>query len=112
MGVLYKGVCFPSADFAQAEFCSGYWASYSSSTGVTELRCAAPGATKFDISTAVNGVLQPGVTPGDYPVFPACGYDSGVNLSSEYFSAVLAFLVIVWLATRIKRMFWGNHEGI
>ncbi|MFZ3082417.1 MAG: hypothetical protein WA157_06965 [Rhodoferax ferrireducens] len=47
-----------------------------------------------------------------YPPFPVCVYDGGIALSMELFTAVLGFLVVVYVGARLKRFVWDQKEGI
>ena len=113
MGFLRSGVCFPELSTVKAEHCAAIFTSWGNGPNVYSLECS---ATDFSLSTfnackrvdggACSVFIQP------YPDFPACSYDGTVNLSLEYFGVLLAFLTVVYVATKIKRYFWNDKEGL
>jgi hypothetical protein len=116
MGSLLSGVCFPTVDLARSVFCSGTHISVAtSSTVTTEFFCTNPvgpyGVTSFERSAYQNGQYT-GVSYGNYPPFPSCTFDGGTGMMSEYFAALLAFVTIVFVASRLKRIFWADHESV
>ncbi|MDO8447544.1 MAG: hypothetical protein Q7T10_01905 [Rhodoferax sp.] len=116
MGSLLAGVCYPSLDLAKSVFCSNLHISVATSSSVTtEYYCwgvVGPyGPEGYSMSAYQNGVWS-GDSVGDYPGFVDCNFDAGTSLSMEYFALFLGFLVVVAVASRLKRIFWGNHEGL
>lgn len=113
MGSLYRGTCYPSSLLARREYCGESRESVNSSGSLVSHACAANtdfSSASFVVEVRTNGVFSSSYSSAWPPEFP-CEYDGGVNLSLEYFGALLGFLVVVWLGRHLYRFFWPkNHE--
>jgi hypothetical protein len=115
MGYLFKGACYPDLPSAKAADCSQSATFWGSTTNIYSSQCT---STTFDAASTTktlcvqtNGGACTNRTVA-YPNYPNCTYDGGVSLSSDYFAALLAFLAIIYVGSRLKQYFWGRHEGI
>lgn len=111
MGALHKGACYPSEAEAQAQACSSVFSFAAGGGAVYSAECQGVTAGAMDICKRTDGgtcvmVSQP------LPPFPACSFDAPASIASEYFGVVLSFVVVVWLGSRIFRIFWKNHEAV
>lgn len=113
MGYLRQGVCFPDLPIVKAEHCAGVASAWGSGASAYSLECTSSdfSLSTFDVCKRLDGgacvsYAQP------YPPFPVCVYDGGIALSMELFTAVLGFLVVVYVGARLKRFVWDQKEGI
>jgi len=111
MGFLYKGACYPDLSSAAAAQCSAAGQSWGSTTSAYTVECTANTTTALTMCRRLNGST---CTNYSQPVnvFPSCSYDGTSGLALDYFGAVLGFLVIVYVASKLKRIFWNSHESI
>jgi hypothetical protein len=112
-GALFNGTCYPDAQTAKAELCGGYFSVWGSGADSLSVECVASDftAATFTACRRTNGGSCSDTT-ATYPAFPSCSHSGGAGLAGDYFAALLALLVIVWLAAQIKRRFWGNDVSL
>lgn len=110
---LFNGTCYPDALLAHAERCGSFGQVWGNTTTVYTAECTAVNATTgaLTICKRTNGGACTNITQ-PVAVYPTCIYTGQTSMSLDYFGALLGFLVIVFVASRIKRMFWGQHEGV
>lgn len=113
MGVQYKGVCYPTAELAKANACASSYQSTIATTNVYTSECTTTnfgtsGPAAMVICKRTNGGACTNINQ-PYPVFNPCTYDAPSSMSSEYFAAVLAFLVVVYVGKHIYKLFWRRE---
>lgn len=113
MGYLFQNVCYPAPELAKQATCAEQYKVWGNTTTVYSSECTSTvfTGTSMTVCKRTNGGACANVTV-PYPSYPSCVWDSPASLSSEYFAAILAFLVIVWVASGMYRMFWksGNES--
>jgi hypothetical protein len=115
MGYLYKGACFPDLSTAKAEQCAQSSNAWGNAGDQMTSECTQTTFDAADTSMAMCKRTNGGSCVSysqPFQSFPRCAYDGSMSLQTDYFAAALGFLVIVWVAGRIKRMFWSNHDAI
>lgn len=112
MGYQFQNVCYPSTAAAKQATCAGQYSIWGNTTTVYSSECTSSdfSLASMTVCKRTNGGACTNVTV-PYPPFPSCTWDNPASLSSEYFGAVLAFLAIVWVGSRMYRLFWktGNE---
>jgi hypothetical protein len=113
MGSLYKGVCFPDLPTAKAEQCAQSNAVWGATTSMYTVECNSTvfTGTTFNSCRRLNGGTCTNITV-PFNTYPSCTYDGDVTKSLDFFGALLGFLVVVFVASRIYKMFWGSHESM
>lgn len=112
MGVLFKGVCYPSPVEAKRDFCSSWHQQFSTPSNAVELRCAGETSSGFTITRYLDGQLQAGTTVGTWPDFPECDYSGGAALASEWAAIGFTVLVVIYCGKQLIRIFETPHtEG-
>lgn len=114
MGFQFKDVCYPTAEAAKQASCAAQYNIWGNTTTVYSSDCTSTAFTgsSMTVCKRTNGGACTNVTV-PYPTFQPCTWDNPASLSSEYFGAVLAFLVIVWVGSRMYRLFWkSGNEAI
>ena len=113
MGFLFKGVCYPDLPTAKAEQCSQAAQSWGATTSQYTVECTSTSFTSASMSMCrrLNGGTCTNYTI-PYHSYPSCSYDGAVGTSLDFFGALLAFLVVIFVASRIYKMFWRSHEAL
>lgn len=114
MGYLFKGVCYPAQTQVRQEVCSSAVEGVTSGGALVSHSCA-PGidytATSASMQVTTNGAVS-STYAAPWPPDIACEHDGSIAIQSEMFALILGFLVVVWVAGRIKQFFWRDHEAI
>lgn len=111
MGYSFNGVCYPTVEQAKVEQCSQFGQIWGSTTTYYTAECSAVLPTGLNICHRTNGgACKNSTLP--FQTYQSCDHDGGVNMSLEYFGLILGFVVIVYVAARLKDYFWGKHEGL
>lgn len=117
MGALHQGVCFSDTATAKADHCSKVdnvlQVASGGTTNVYTVECTNPAltATTWQGCKRLNGGACTNYSAIS-PTFLSCTYDGSTSLQLDYFKAIFAFLVIVWVGKQLYRKFWGDHQGI
>jgi len=113
MGYLINSQCVADLSTAKQLHCRSFDSVWGNGTDLVASRCVAQDftLTDFVVCKQVNAGACSNVTYS-YPTFPSCSYDGSLSVASEYFAVVLSVVVIVFAAARLRRYFWGHHEGI
>ena len=113
MGYLRSGVCFPDLSTVKAEHCADTLIGWGYQSYAMSAQCVSTdfSSSSYSVVTKLNGADYQSYTTA-YPAFPACSYDGTVNVALEYFGVLLAFLTVVYVATKLKRYFWNDKEGL
>ncbi len=113
MGSLYKGACFPTVEVARAEQCSQSGAVWGSTTSAYTVECTNTAFTTTTMSMCrrLNGAACTNYTI-PFQTYPSCTYDGSTSVAVDYFGALLGFLLILYVGSRLKNYFWGKHESV
>lgn len=114
MGSLYRGTCYPSHTDVKKQACSQFLYTYTASNVTYTGQCTETAFTGATLAvTERNG--NTGATSAKTIAAPAdiaCTYDGSTTMATDFFYAILGFVVVVWCASRIKNMFWRSHEAL
>lgn len=113
MGKLYNGVCFADAPTVKQHFAADFSKSWGSGPTLytSEVTTSDFSGDGFTVCVRADGGACV-TTAHTFPVFSECDYGAGSVLAMEYFPLILGFLVVVWVASHIKNLFWRPYDPV
>jgi hypothetical protein len=116
MGYLSKGVCYPSSEAVQADFCSNYGFTWSDANGQLYSRECVPQNANSELGSGTLIVCQR-LNGGEcaqsmsaYPAFADCNFSGSSDLAYEWFLMAFGLLVVVWGGKQLIKLFEGKHD--
>jgi hypothetical protein len=113
MGFLFKGTCYPDLPTVKAEQCSQAGQAWGAGTSQYTVECTSTSFTSTSMAMCrrLNGGNCTNYSI-PYHAYPSCRHDGSVGTSLDFFGALLSFLVIIFVAARIYKIFWRSHESL
>lgn len=115
MGTLYRGTCYPTRADAAKDHCSNFQYSYTQSNVTYSGYCSETAFTNTASLAVTERNGNTGVTSAKTTAWPTdipCTFDGSTTMATDFFYAILGFVVVVWCASRIKNFFWRSHEAV